>query len=67
MEFKGESMVSVRLQKKIVTYEYSAKLYFSVDVADGKDNTVDGEYVLPEISNDILADGEQWEISARIV
>jgi len=27
--------------------------------------TVEGEFDLPEISNDILDDGEEWEVNAR--
>ena len=29
-------------------------------------DTMDGEYEMPEISNDILDDGEEWEVNARI-
>jgi len=62
--------VTVRKQKKIVTYEYSVKLMFKVSLSDDSGakeiGSVEGEFVLPEISNDILDDGEEWEINARI-
>jgi len=62
--------VTIRKQKKIVTYEYSVKLLFKVALSDESNTkvigTVDGEFELPEISNDILDDGEEWEINARI-
>jgi activator of HSP90 ATPase len=56
-ELKGESSISIRKGKKIVTYEYSAKLKWRCDLGD-KDNTkvistINGEFDLPEISNDI--------------
>ena len=69
-ELKGESSVSIRKQKKIVTYDYSAKLAWKCDLGDETNSkvigTVEGEFELPEISNDILDDGEEWEISARV-
>lgn len=69
-DFKGESSVSVRKGKKIVTYEYSTKLVWRCDMAN-EDNskvigTIEGEYEMPEISNDILDDGEEWDIQCSI-
>lgn len=29
--------------------------------------SIEGEFNLPEISSDILDDGEQWEIESRII
>lgn len=29
--------------------------------------SLEGEYILPEISNDILDDGEEWEVECRIL
>jgi len=67
---KGESSVTIRKQKKIVTYEYSVKLLFKVSLSDDSGakeiGSVDGEFELPEISNDILDDGDEWEINARV-
>lgn len=66
---KGESSVTIRKQKKIVTYEYSVRLPFKVVLSDDSNTkvigTVEGEFDLPEISNDILDDGEEWEVNAR--
>jgi hypothetical protein len=28
--------------------------------------SIEGEFVLPEVSNDFLDDGEEWEIESRI-
>ncbi len=61
-ELKGESSVSIRKSKKIVTYEYEAILAWKCDMGD-EGNTkiirsVEGEFNLPEISSDILDDGE---------
>lgn len=65
-DLKGESSVSIRKQKKIVTYEYSCKLLWKVDMGDDSNTkvigSISGEYFIPEISNDILDDGEEWDI-----
>lgn len=67
---KGESSVSVRKGKKIVTYEYTVKLVYKIDLSDEANTksigTVEGVYEFPEISNDILDDGEEWEVNASI-
>ena len=69
-ELKGESSVSVRKGKKIVTYEYSAKLVYLCAMSDETNSkvvgSVEGQYEFPEISNDVLDDGEEWEINASI-
>lgn len=69
-DLKGESSVSVRKGKKIVTYEYSVKLVYKIDLSDEANTksigTVEGVYEFPEISNDILDDGEEWEVNASI-
>jgi len=69
-ELKGESSVSVRKGKKIVTYEYSVNLVYKIDMADETNTktvgSVEGEFEWPEISNDILDDGEEWECNASI-
>jgi len=69
-ELKGESSVSIRKQKKIVTYDYSAKLAWKCDMGDETNSkvigTVEGEFEMPEISNDVIDDGEEWEINSRV-
>ena len=65
-DLKGESSVSIRKSKKIVTYDYNVKLLWKCDMGND-DNTgiagsINGEYVLPEISNDVIDDGEEWDI-----
>lgn len=69
-ELVGESSVCVRKGKKIVTYEYNAKLVFMCAVSDETGSKilgqVEGHYELPEISNDVLDDGEQWEIRSSV-
>lgn len=69
-DLKGESSVSIRKQKKIVTYEYQAKLVWQCDMGDETNSkvigSIEGEYFLPEISSDILEDGEEWEIECSI-
>ena len=69
-DLTGEASVSIRKGKKIVTYEYKAKLVWECDMADEANTkvigTIGGEYDMPEISNDVIADGEEWEINCRI-
>ena len=46
-ELKGESSVSIRKGKKIVTFEYNMKLKWRVELADADGNnvaTMDGKY-----------------------
>jgi activator of HSP90 ATPase len=66
-EVKGESSVSVRKGKKIVTYEYAVKILFKIDLADESNTksvgSVEGIYEWPEISNDVLDDGEEWDVN----
>jgi activator of HSP90 ATPase len=69
-EFKGESSVSIRKQKKIVTYDYNVKLHWKCDMGDETNTkvvgSIEGEIDFPEISSDIINDGDQWEINVRI-
>jgi hypothetical protein len=69
-EIKGESSVSIRKSKKIVTYDYNIKLLWKVEMGDETNTKVvgfiEGEYEMPEISNDVVDDGEKWEINCRI-
>lgn len=69
-DLKGEASVSIRKGKKIVTYDYNAKLLWKCDIG-GSGNTkvigsINGEFEMPEISNDIIDDGDEWEINSRI-
>ena len=53
-DLKGESSVSIRKQKKIVTYEYQMKLVWKCDMGD-EGNTkvvgsIEGELFCPELS-----------------
>jgi activator of HSP90 ATPase len=64
-DFKGESSVSIRKGKKIVNYDYNCKLKWELVLRDGEGTEVGkltGTYELPEVSNDIDDDGEDWEV-----
>jgi activator of HSP90 ATPase len=69
-EVKGESSVSIRKQKKIVTYDYHIKLLWKVDMGDESNSkvvgSIEGEYDMPELSNDVLDGGDEWDIDCRI-
>jgi activator of HSP90 ATPase len=69
-DLKGESSVSVRKSKKIVTYDYQVKLLWKCDFGDESNTkvigSIEGEYFFPELSNDIIDDGEEWEIESSI-
>lgn len=69
-DLKGESSVSIRKQKKIVTYDYNIRLLWKCDMGDSTNTkvigTVEGEYEMPEMSNDVLDDGDEWEINCRV-
>ena len=70
-DLKGESSVSIRKSKKIVTYDYNAKLCWKCDMGDANNEkvigSIEGEFEMPEISNDILDDDEEWEIRCQIL
>ena len=55
-KMEGESSVSVRKGKKIVTYDYQVKLIWKAVLSDKTGTkpigTCEGEYFFPEISND---------------
>lgn len=69
-EIKGDSSVSIRKGKKITTYDYNIKLVWRLDLGDDANTkvigTLEGEYEFPEMSNDVLDDGEEWEINSRV-
>jgi len=69
-DLSGEASVSIRKGKKIVTYEYKTKLVWECDMADEGNTkvigTIGGEYEMPEISNDVLDDGDEWDVECRI-
>jgi activator of HSP90 ATPase len=70
-DLKGESSVSIRKSKKIVTYDYNAKLVWRCDMGDEKNEkvigSIEGEFEMPEISNDVIDDGEEWEVRTSIL
>lgn len=68
-DFKGESSISIRKGKKIVSYDYNTKLKWECIFKDGEGNEVgniQGTYEMPEISNDIDDDGDEWEIRTSV-
>jgi len=66
-DFKGESSISIRKGKKIVTYEYAVKLVWTCDLADEQKTkvigSVEGEIAFPEISND----EDDWDYEVSIL
>ena len=57
--------MSIRKGKKIVNYDYNFKLKWELVLKDGDGTEVGkltGTYELPEVSNDIDDDGEEWEV-----
>ena len=61
--FKGESSVNIWKGKKIISYDYAVKVKWDCEVKDGEGQSVgkiNGEYDMPEISNDVEDDGEEW-------
>ena len=46
--------------KKIITYDYQIKAIWTLAIAGDK-NEIRGEMFFPEISNDVIDDGEEWE------
>lgn len=66
---KGEASVSIRKGKKIVSYDYNALLKWECSLKDGDGKEVasmKGTYELPEVSNDIDDDGDEWEVKPSI-
>jgi activator of HSP90 ATPase len=65
-EFKGESSVSIRKGKKIVSYDYNVRVKWEMDILDGDKKPIaemTGEIHFPEISNDIDNDGDDYEMN----
>ena len=59
----GESSVSIRKGKKIISFDYQIALKWTVKLADADGNEIakmDGKYDLPEVSND--SEWEDWEV-----
>ena len=52
-------------------YDYKVKLVWKCDFADESNTkvigSIEGEYECPEISSDILDDGDEWEINCQIL
>ena len=69
-DLDGESSVSIRKNKKIVTYDYKIKLIWQCDMGDDRNEkvigSVKGEYFIPELSNDIIDDGEDWDVQCSM-
>jgi len=63
-EFKGESSVSIRKNKKIVTYDYQVKMSWELMINENSE--IKGEIFFPEISNDVIDDDEEWEARVSI-
>lgn len=62
-ELKGESSVSIRKGKKLMSYDYAYKLDFECNLKDGEGKTVGsitGTYDIPEMSN-ATGDDDDWE------
>ncbi len=67
--FKGEASVSIRKGKKIVAYDYSCTLKLTSSLLDGEGTEVasmKGSMEMPEISSDLLDDGDEWEVRPSI-
>lgn len=61
--FKGESSVSIRKGKKIISYDYAVTLSWRVDMNDKDGKSIangSGTFELPEVSNEETMDS--WEV-----
>ena len=59
----GESSVSIRKGKKIISFDYNMSLKWKIKLADADGNqvaTMDGKYELPEVSNE--DEWDEWEV-----
>ena len=68
-KLQGEASVSIRKGKKIVAYDYNAQLKWECSLKDGEGKEVasmKGSFELPEVSNDIDDDGDDWEVRSSI-
>jgi activator of HSP90 ATPase len=66
---KGEASVSIRKGKKIISYDFNTVLKWEFTIKDGEGKEVGkilGEYDMPEISNDIDDDGDDWEVRSSV-
>lgn len=63
LSLTGESSVSIRKGKKIISYEYEIKVKWELELKDAEGKVVSkcsGRYELPEVSNE---DGwKDWEV-----
>ena len=63
-EEEGEASISIRKGKKIYSYDFSITLKWSVTLGEGDEETkVTGTFKLPEVSNAVYDDDEQFEIN----
>ena len=68
-KLNGEASISIRKGKKIISYDYNSILKWECSFRDGEGKEVasmKGQYELPEVSNDIDDDGEEWEVRTQI-
>lgn len=68
-KLKGEASVSIRKGKKIITYEYAINLKWEMIIKDGDGNELGkmkGDFDLPEVSNDLDDDGEDYEVKTNV-
>lgn len=68
-KLNGEAAISIRKGKKIVSYDFNSNVKWELNVKDGEGSvigTVKGTYELPEISNDIDDDGEDYEVRPTV-
>lgn len=65
-DFKGDSSVSIRKGKKIVSYDYQIMLMWEINMVDteGKEYAkTKGSFEFPELSNE---EEENWEIRVQM-
>mmetsp|Transcript_1000 Transcript_1000/g.1367 ORF Transcript_1000/g.1367 Transcript_1000/m.1367 type:complete len:91 (+) Transcript_1000:790-1062(+) len=63
VSINGESSVSIRKGKKIISFDYNIALKWKVVLADADGSqiaTMDGKYDLPEVCNEDEVD--EWEV-----
>lgn len=71
-DFKGEASCSIRKGKKIVSFEYKMQLKWElhmIESADKPENVIGkikGEWEWPDVSHDVLEDGDEWEVRTSI-
>lgn len=65
-EINGEASISIRKGKKIRAYDFDITLKWTATLKEGDDEVkVTGEFKLPEVSNAIHDDDDQFEINTE--